>query len=246
MKNRGGILPLLVVAAALSALPLRADDIIDNLTHFNTGVGTPSAINSASGKAIGFKMDALSFELTSVSLRLSVYGSQATDVPIVQIWSATLSGSTYVPGAVVASFDNPTFTYLPNSVASPTTNAAFTNYTFSLSASNPTVTLSANTAYFLVVSGQLNVNGAAAYWGNGSPTVAPTGANAVLTNVVFGANANPATWNSSSSNYNWFEIDGTALAVPEPSTWAFLGLGGGIALLGLRSVRRRAEAGTGA
>ncbi len=210
---------LFAFVLALFLPSLKADIVLGNLAAYTNSNGTASIISgTATGKAVGFTMGNSSYEITSVVLRLIDVGNDlSTDLPQIAIW--TSNGNT--PVALVGStFTNPV-SYTPGSAA---------NYTFTPAA---TLTLDANQSYFLVVRGN---NAAATFsWLNGSPTVSPSGI-AGLAIGRFGNTTAVTNWSSASSNFNWFEINGTASAVPEPSTYA---LAAGLGAAGLAAWRRR-------
>lgn len=213
---------LLALTLALALPSLKADIVFGNLAAYNNSGGTASAITGTNtGKAIGFTMGTTGYDITSVTLRLLDVGNDlSTDLPAITIWSS--DGN--VPIAQVGSvFINPV-SYTPT---------AGTNYTFTPAAS---LTLAANQSYFLVVRG--NNTATNFTWMNGSPTVTPTGV-AGTAIARFGTATPPPNWTGSSSNFNWFQIDGTVVsAIPEPSTYA-LAIGG--MTLGLSVLRRRSR-----
>lgn len=208
-------LPLLLTVS------VRADIIFGNLP--NSSDGAQSGINNTSGKAIGFTMAGNSYDLTSVTLRLNSVGQTANDVPLVRIY--TSSGT--APSVSLGTLTNPTF--------NPTGTS---NYVFTPAAS---ITLAAGTSYFLVVYQAVSASPDTGFnWLAGSPSVTPTSVAGIATTptALFGS-SNPTTWTSSSSTYNWFQIDGTLSAIPEPGTYA---MAAGAAALAMCGVLRRRRA----
>lgn len=208
--------------ATCTATTSQAAIVIGNLSSFTNDNGTASAVvGTGSGKAIGFTMGADSYTIDSVLLRLRDVGNNlSTDLPLITIW--TSNGTS--PVAQVGDI-------LTNPVSF--TPASAVNYTFTTAA---TITLEANQSYFLVVRGN---NSATNFnWLNGSPTVAPTG---IASSAIgrFGTAQPVPNWTSSSSNFNWFQINGTVVsAIPEPSSFALFA---GAAGLGLVATRRRSR-----
>jgi hypothetical protein len=214
---------LLALTLALALPALKADIVFGNLGAYNNSTGASSAIiGTNTGKAVGFTMGSTGYDITSVTLRLLNVGNDSVnDLPSITIWT----GDGNVPVAQVGGvFTNPV-SYTP---------ATGTNYTFTPAAS---ITLAANQSYFLVVRG--NNTATNFTWLNGSPTVTPTGV-AGTAIARFGSGTPPSSWTSSSSNFNWFQIEGTVVsAIPEPSTYALV-IGG--LTLGLAFWRRPGRA----
>lgn len=211
---------LIIALPVLLAVSVRADIIFGNLP--NTGDGAQSGISNTSGKAIGFTMAGNSYDLTSVTLRLNSVGQTANDVPVVRIY--TSSGT--APSVSLGTLTNPTFN--PSGTA---------NYVFTPATS---ITLAANTSYFLTVHQAVSASPDIGFnWLAGSPSTLPTSVAGIATSptAVFGFNTNPTTWTSASSTYNWFQIDGTLSAVPEPGTYAAITGAAALAACGIR--RRR-------
>lgn len=217
------LLPLALALAIPCTAP--AAVIIGNLSAFtNDGgqSGNGSVITGgtfSSGKAIGFTMPSTAYFLDSVTLRLdNLVGT--TDAPTVSIW--TSNGSN--PVTQVAVLNNPGAFF----------GDVNTNYVFTPATS---LTLQSATSYFIVVQ-QLNpaASGDTAFnWLNGNPTVAPTGiASSAIARFGPVANNNPASFTSTSGQFNWFQVEGTA--IPEPSSFAALA---GFAALSLVASRRR-------
>lgn len=200
------------------ALPLHAEIIFGNLAAYTNDSGAVTSIvgSSGSGKAAGFTMGNVGYEVTSISLRFSAIGNDSFDVPKISIWSNVSDR----PGVQIGdAFANPAFT-------TPGSNAT---YTFTPASA---ITLAANISYFIVV--QPGSSTASFNWLNGSPTVAPTGV--ASTGITrYGSSPNPQDYTGASGNFNWFQIEGTSL-IPEPSTYtALLGVGS----LGFVLLRRR-------
>ncbi|SDT89039.1 PEP-CTERM protein-sorting domain-containing protein [Verrucomicrobium sp. GAS474] len=228
----------LLLLLAIPSSPLHADIVIGNLADpaFSTSnnSASSSSIASTSGKAVGFTLGSLSFTLTAVKLRLAMTGDATTDLPSIQIFAANgTSVSTTVVATLTLDPGN-AFTYIASNTT-PNAATGFTTYTFDPAT---TVTLSANTAYFLVV----RDSGSSSFtWAmpNTSPSIKPTSVNALFLAAYSGANTSPSTWTTASGNYNWMEIDGTAIAVPEPSLYLLILLG--LIPLSLAARRRREQ-----
>ena len=207
--------PILIALLIACALPARADIVFGNLASFNNDSGPASNISSAGGKAIGFTMGDTAYEITGVSLRLAFAGDNGQDVPKITIWT----NASDTPG-----------TQIGDAFLNPALNPNPATYSFTPAG---TITLEANTGYFLVL--QNGTATASFDWLNGSPTVTPTG----IAGTAIGryGSDSPSSYADSTSNYNWFQIDGViASTIPEPSTYAAL-LGTGV--LGWVAVRRR-------
>lgn len=226
---------LLLVVATSSLAPLRGAVIIGNLAAYTNDdgqsgngsviTGATTTVNLYSGKAIGFTLGDTAYDLTSVTLRLkNVAGT--TDAPSISIWT---NNGANLPGVQVGS-------YLTNPVSFE--GATASNYVFT--AAGP-LTLNASASYFLVVQ-QLTaatpgVTDVSFSWLNGSPTVTPAGiATGPIGRTTSGSVASPSPtgWTLASSNFNWFQIDGTVSVVPEVATLPLLGAGavlGGLVLL---------------
>jgi hypothetical protein len=233
--------PLAVLTLLALCIPsLRADTIFGNLSGYtNDGgqSGAGSQINSDGnggylGKSISFLMGSTTYTVTDLTLRLAnVNDTAGVDVPTVSIYTA--NASTGVPGTLVGTFTNPTFT-------AGSTAAA---YVFTPASS---ITLNANTRYAVVVQ-QLNVTPGFTQefnWMNGSTTVTPTSIGGIASSPIakFGQaiSTNPSAMTSSSSQYNWFQLTGTA-AIPEPSTYSALAGAASLALVLSRRSRRQQQ-----
>ena len=240
--------PLVILALlALSSATLRADIIFGNLgAYTNDGgqAGAGSQINSSntggttvySGKGIGFTMGITSYDVTGLTLRLNNVNDLAgVDVPTVSIYTAKAGApsngtSSGQANTLVGTFTNPTFT--AGNIAA--------NYTFS--PASP-ITLSAGTRYLIIVR-QLNVVTDTIQefnWLNGSTTVVPTGVAGTATAVFGTSSSNPTAWTGASSQYNWFQLDGTVSAVPEPGTYAALAGAASLAFVLMRRSRRQRQ-----
>lgn len=232
MKIRA-LLPLLLASASLSHGAI----IIGNLAAYNTSDSTVSVINyvpanppdtpspAYNAKALGFAMGSTAYTVDSVALRLTGVSNTGTDAPVISIYRANGTGNA-PSSTLVGSFINPTFT-----------SALSTSYTFLASG---TITLAANTTYFLTVQ-QLTTTGPdyEFIWDNGgvlasNANTAPTGVGATNGIATFGGGPSvTAISNTNTTRYNWYQINGTA--VPEPSA-AILALGG-VALFTRRNRR---------
>ena len=226
--------PLATLAIlVLCITPLRADIIFGNLAAY-TNDSASSQVNSDGhgaylGKSISFLMGTTDYSVTDLTLRLAnVNDTPGVDIPTVSIYTANSSG---VPVALVGTFTNPAFTSGATAVAYVFTPASL-------------ITLNANTRYAVVVQ-QLNVVPSTVEefnWTNGGSTVAPTGAGGVVASGIarFGqtSSTSPTAMTSSSSQYNWFQLTGTA-AIPEPGTSAALAGAASLALVLLRRSRRK-------
>jgi hypothetical protein len=216
----------LVSLCALCIGSARADIIFGNLAGYTNDGGQSGAgsqintvnsggSNMVTGKGIGFTMGLASYNVTSLTLRLNnVNDNPGVDVPTVSIYTANAgtagTGSAGQANTLVGTFTNPSFT----------AGITAANYTFTPAAS---ITLNASTRYLIIVR-QLNFVTDTVQefnWLNGNGTVAPTGV-AGSGYAVFGGTSNPASWTSSSTQFNWFQLEGTASAVPEPGTYAAL------------------------
>lgn len=224
-------LPILLASASISQGAI----IIGNLAAYNTtDTGTTTGINYSPGngtttfpgygsKAVSFTMGSTAYTVDSVVLRLTDVGASGTDAPTVSIYQAN-GGGTAPSATLIGSFINPTFT-----------STASTNYTFNASG---LITLAAGTTYFLTVQ-QLITTGPdyGFIWDNGGGTAntntIPTGTGATNGVATFGGGPAATAINSSSSRFNWYQLNGTA--IPEPSA-ALLALGG-IALVTRRNRR---------
>ncbi|MDF3058905.1 MAG: hypothetical protein K0R17_3120 [Rariglobus sp.] len=204
---------------AVSALVGRADIIFGNLASRTNDNGSSASItgSNGAGRAIGFTMGNDSYDISNITLRLSFVAENALDVPLVSIWT---SDGTKPVTQVGGAFTNPVF---------GTTSG---NFTFTPAAS---ITLESDEKYFLVV--QAGSSTANFVWLNGSPTIAPTGvAGTAISRFGTSSTGNATLFNQTSSNFFWFQINGTVSAIPEPSTYATL-IGG--LSLGWVVLRRR-------
>ncbi|MET0262677.1 MAG: choice-of-anchor R domain-containing protein [Rariglobus sp.] len=219
---------VLTVLLAFCTSSVRADIIFGNLGGYTNdggqgGVGTPiNAVNdsggnnSVLGKGVGFTMGLAAYDVTSITLRLNnVNDTPGVDVPTVAIYTTRTgtptNGSSQAQAlSLLGTFNNPSFT----------AGSTAANYTFTPAAP---ITLNAGTRYLIIVR-QANFvpNTTQEFnWLNGNPTVTPAGV-AGSAYAVYGTSSTPSTWNQTTAQYNWFQIEGTVSAIPEPGTYAML------------------------
>ena len=240
----------LLILASLCALcvgSVRADIIFGNLAggaYTNdggqNGAGTVISANNdvngnntTLGKGIGFTMGLTTYNVTSLTLRLNnVNDNPGVDVPTVSIYTTRTgtpanNSSNGQALSLLGTFTNPSFT----------AGITAANYTFTPAAS---ITLNAGTRYLIIVR-QANfvANTTQEFnWLNGNPTVAPTGV-AGSAYAVYGTTSTPSNWNLVTTQYNWFQLEGTVSAVPEPGTYAALAGVVSLALVVMRRSRRQ-------
>lgn len=153
-----------------------------------------------------------------MTLRLEDYLS-ASDVAFLTFHK----GTTSAPGALVGSLTAPT-----------STNNGYANFTF---LPTSTITLEANTLYWLVLAAGSNTNTFS--WVRSDPSSHPTGT-ATFGNQQISDDAG-ATWSVGSNGPHSFAIDGNTITpVPEPGTVVLFIVGGTVLLA---FVRRRRLAG---
>lgn len=194
-------LPCLKLASFLATLTfamLQSDAqvvILGNYPYSNDTGGT--LIGPNTWKAVEFQMPAQSYDVGTVTLRLSSFDS-TVDTPIVGIYNADGAGG--FPGTQVGL-----------DLTNPTGNTSPGDYNFLPSG---TLTLSANQQYWLVVKGDAS---SSFVWTAASPTSDTPGAPAYSGQVatfdgyaIF--NNPPGSWGASGTK-NTFEI---ATPVPEP------------------------------
>jgi hypothetical protein len=222
MKIKTNLLPLSVVGAAISAFGWATP------THALTVFGNPlnpspggAGIDGTLTRAVNFRTSASDWTINSVVLSLS--NIDAGDVPIVEIRG---NSGTAPDSTVVATLINPSFTGLANVVD---------NFTFNASG----VALTANTDYWLVVSGEnfswSRSTGSLPTASNGSGWTSPSGYRTSLDGTTWGASGNNAT------NANAFQIDANEIT---PIPFAFTPIPGLIVsgiIGGVRRARNKAR-----
>jgi hypothetical protein len=205
----------------------RADIIISNLpgndasgTWLNAPPGGANGGSSYDSKAAGFLLPpGGSFSLASAQLRLTFFDTAS--VPVISLYN-DIGGN---PGSLLFNFTNPpigvgtdTFTFLPP--------APFH--------------LLPGSAYWLVASNAATVADSFV-WRDNDPPITPTG---IATSTGFRFDfTGPAPQDGGDTFLDSFQVNANADPLPEPSTLALLGLGGG-GLAAWRWWRRRKTAGS--
>lgn len=212
-------IPLAVACVAVlvaAAGQVQAAFIISNFPQANdSNFSTISGSSGNFSKAAGFTLPAgHDYSLDSVDLRLTRNDAGAT----MQLdLFADVGGNP--AGSPLVSFNIPSF--------SGTGNVTFTTVT--------PFTLLASTTYWLAATGT-SPTAVGINWLGSSPRITPTG---IATSAGYRFNSSgtypPVT---SSGIFNTYQINGSAItAVPEPSSLAMLGIGGGV--MGIVCIRRR-------
>ncbi len=199
---------LLAVVALSTAMPsasARAGLILGNLSGNDLNA---FSLYDTSRKAVSFTMGTQSYVLDDAVLRLN-YG---TGSPIVELRD-DVGGSS--PGnTVLATFTTP-----------GAGGGGIQDYTFTPTSA---FTLAASTKYWLYVYGSGVGFGQAAFWYRSSANDAPAGPGATF-DIYSDTNNGGFSWNTNSSTFNKFELHGTPVAVPEPSSMWFAAVAVGAA-----------------
>ncbi len=195
---------LAVLAFAMSVSMAHAIVIIGNYPQTNDGTQAAD-VDNLRWKALGFTMGATAYNMQSVTLRLEFTATWTNNAPIL-----TLRGQgsgPLVPGPILETLTAP----------GGYVTGAINNYTFTSS----NFLLQANTLYYLHLEGTPGSSLSGLNWKASSPAVTPTGPGATHTSSLFSSNG--GTTYTNSTILNTYEIN--AQAVPEPATFAALGLG---------------------
>jgi hypothetical protein len=173
-----------------------------------------SSFNTQAGMA--FTMGTESYNVDSVDLLLSGYTGDVT--PQLGFFQDNGAGS---PGAQAGGFLHS----FPNA-------GTLDTFSFTTSPATP-VTLAANTTYWLV----LDSAGGDYYWWSYLPPTPPTSTAGITFNSVQFSTDNGASYTTFLPPAGFFQINGTAVAVPEPGSALLVMAGAGGLVFGQR--RRR-------
>lgn len=217
-RFRGALLCTTMLVSHVSAQVTLLGNLGQTSTNASVVIGNNSGNDMVA--ALSFTMPSTSYTLSSVTLRLSGYGSGAADSPAVGIYSDN-SGT---PGTLVGSLlTNPS----PN-------DGSEANFTFTATSAT---TLVGSTTYWLKVD---EVGTGQYLWRGSNPySIQPSGE--ATYGVLLTSPNSGSTWPTNVSAVvpnlrPTFEITATS-AIPEPSTYAMWA--GAIGLLGSFIVRRR-------
>lgn len=178
--------------------------MIGNMPQTND-TNTSADIDNLRHKALGFIMGNDPYSLKNVEVRV---GDYLTFGQLnLEIWSDSGAAN---PGVM-----------LHQLVQAPPTGPGFATATFLV---NGSFIFNSGTQYWLRMSGILGVGPS---WRGSSPVITPTGPGATHVGSLFTSNGG-TTW-TNSATLNSYRIN--ANLVPEPATFAVLGLGVGVILL---------------
>jgi hypothetical protein len=223
MRIKASYFGVAVAMGSLSAVPhTSAQVFLGNMPAANDA-GTPSLLTDVRFKAVGFTTPAgLPYNIDSVTVRLNNY--TAADNPFVGFY-------TDAGGEPSNDTGNPTVGLVGSWLTDAAPNAGTAgNFTFVPAG---TITLAANTTYWLVVGGE--AAGTSFNWLNSNPSVAPTsteGTTFVGYRGMVPNDPDPPVW-AVSAFFNPMEIQATP--VPEPQHYA---LAAGLGLMGFGVLRR--------
>jgi hypothetical protein len=202
-----------IAGFALMAVPstTKADPVVSNLSQPFDGFGD---IKFTAWAAFGFNTGSSAYTIDSVTLPIAPNGSELLNNLIVQLYSSAPQDTTIAPSALLASF----------------TYNSGNNYVFSTGSD----VLEASTDYWVIV----GATGSDFYkW-----DYTNTGASTAGSGTIFGgwsdSNDQGVTWTTAVVANAPYKAEIQATAVPEPSTYAMLGIG--IAMLAVLRLRRRA------
>lgn len=207
---------LLALGMALGAIivaggrPARADTLYHSLLP--TG---ETAVDVGQYAAQSFGTGSSASTLDSVSLLLRTLGKDNVNTFSLYLYDATGAGG--APGSQIASIGTHT---LRGGVSPDGTN--YTSYP-ELSFNNIGMSLAANQQYYLVVKNDFTSQGDQIFWKNSSSAASTSLVNSpVLYNYI---SSNSLTWSSCSAGSLNMMVMATAVAVPEPSTYALAAIG---------------------
>lgn len=214
-----GALSLAISALALSATSARAGVVFSN--DFEDPAGFTLNISNTNSFATGFNTGTSSSFLDLKGVKLSLKTSSTSSIPVVSIFSNTVTGVGNVPGTLLATLTGP----------GPITNTlASQDFLFT-----GNLSLSANTNYWVVLS---TTNASSRFqweFANNPPAEANSSGYAALGGR---RRINSGSWtNNTTAEFGMVEIQ----AVPEPSTLILAGIGmaGAVVVDSKRRRRRR-------
>ena len=209
---------LALVLLVLVPTTARADFIIGNLDAATGSDSNSRSINFTDLYAVSFSMGSQAYSLSDAQIRLTFSPPSATSF---QLESDT---GGHPSGIDLITFTNPIF------------GSGQTTYTFT---ANSPFTLAANTTYWLV--GSTTSTTLDANWAVTFPLTNPSGSGASFGSYAASTTAGGTWFNSATTTQ--FQLDGTAAAVPSPSSLMLLMIGGTVGAFGWWRRKRVTRAG---